>query len=108
MDAFLQNMHNKTVQERLCTEPGEHLPFAVASGEDISQQKSFAGGNEIKRVPVYTIYKKGKNPCTRCGMEFVKIHVMTCKAKNEQCRNCELNGHFMCKRPKNANFRGTG
>ena len=42
-DAFIQNMNNKTVQQRLCTEPKEEpeeaLKFAIAFEEGISQQK---------------------------------------------------------------------
>ena len=44
-------MNNKTVQQRLCTEPKEKpeepLKFAVAFEEGISQQKSFSG--EVKQ-----------------------------------------------------------
>ena len=114
MDAFIQNMHNKTVQERLCTEPKENtqeaLRFAVPFEEGISQQKSFMGSNDIKKEPIFAIDNKRKNPCTRCGMEFVQNHLTICKAKKEKCRNCGIIGHFMrmCKRPKTANFRGTG
>ena len=114
MDAFIQNMHNKTVQERLSTEPKENtqeaLRFAVAFEEGISQQKSFMGSNDITKEPIFAIDNKRKNPCTRCGMEFVQNHLTICKAKKEKCRNCGIIGHFMrmCKRPKTANFRGTG
>ena len=58
MDAFIQNMHNKTVQERLCTEPKENpqeARFAVAFEEGISQQKSFTGSNDIKKEPIFAI-----------------------------------------------------
>ena len=52
MDAFIQNMQNKTVQERLCTEheeePHETLRFAIVFEEEISQQKNFAGYSEKK------------------------------------------------------------
>ena len=45
MDAFIQNMHNETVQEQLCIEPKENPQeaprLAVAFEEVISQQKSF-------------------------------------------------------------------
>ena len=93
MDAFIQNMHNKTVQERLCTEPKENpqvaLRFAVAFEEGISQQKSFTGSNDIKKEPIFAIDNKGKNPCTRCGMEFVQNHLTICKAK---MRKAEIAG----------------
>ena len=114
MDAFIRNMQQKTVEERLCTEPKENpkeaLRFAVAFEEGISLQKSFTGGNEIKKEPKYAFDNKGKNRCTRCGMEFAQTHIMTCKATNEKCRYCGLTGHFMrmCKRPKNANFSEIG
>ena len=41
--------------------------------------------------------------------DIAKNHLMTCKAKNEQCRNCGTIGHLirMCERLKNATFRGT-
>ena len=102
------------MQERLCTEPEEipqeALRFAVAFEERISQQKSFTGSNDMKKKPVFAIDNKGKNPCTRCGMEFVQSHLTICKTKNEKRRNWGIIGHFMrmCKRPKNSNFRGTG
>ena len=113
MDAFIQNMHNKTVQERLCTElkenPQEALRFAVAFEEGISK-KSFTGVNDVNKEPIYAIDNTGKYQFSRCGMEYVQNHLMTCNAKNENCRNCGITGHFlrMCKRPKNAIFRGTG
>ena len=112
MDTFIQNTHNKTVQERLCTEPKdqpkEALNFAVAFEEGISQQKSFGGGSEIKKGPLYAIDNRGKLPCTRCGLEFSQNHLAVCKAKNEKCRNCGVIGQFMraCKRPFTVNVRG--
>ena len=102
------------MQERLCTEPKENpqeaLRFAVVFEEGISQQKSFTGTNDIKKEPIFAIDNKEKNPCTRCGKDIVQTHLTICKAKNEKCRNCGITGHFMrlCKRPENANFRGTG
>ena len=52
MDAFIQNMNNKTVQQRLCTEPkdtpDEVLRFALAFEEGISQQRSFDG--EVEKI----------------------------------------------------------
>ena len=45
-------MNNKSVQQRLCTEPKdepeEALRFVVAFEERISQRKSFGGGSEVK------------------------------------------------------------
>ena len=50
MDAFIKNMHNKTVQQRSCTEandtPDEALRFDLACEEGISQQRSFGGKAE--------------------------------------------------------------
>ena len=114
MDAFIQKMHTRTVQERSCTEPKENpqeaLRFAVAFEEGISQQKSFIGANEMKKEPKYAIDNKGKKPFWRCGVEFVQNHLMTCKVKNKKRRNCGITGHFMpiCKRPKKANLREIG
>ena len=115
MDAFIQNMRHKTVQERLCTEPKENpkeaLQFAIAYEEGISQQKNFAGGAEIKTEPVMAVEgRTTRNPCTRCGFEFSQNHLAACKAKTEKCRNCGVTGHFarMCKRPRAGNSRGAG
>ena len=51
MDAFIQNMHNKTVQERLCTDPKnqpqEALRFAIAFEEGVAQEQTFTGGSTI-------------------------------------------------------------
>ena len=53
MDTFIQNKHNKTVQERLCTDtknqPQEALRFAISFEEGIAQQQSFTGGSTIKK-----------------------------------------------------------
>ena len=98
MDAFIQKMHTRTVQERSCTEPKENpqeaLRFAVAFEEGISQQKSFTGANEMKKEPKYAIDNKGKKPFWRCGVEFVQNHLMTCKVKNKKRRNCGINWPF--------------
>ena len=63
-------MNNKTVQQRLCTEPKdepeEALRFEVAFEEGISQQRSSGGGSEVKAEPVCVINERPKNPCTRC------------------------------------------
>ena len=80
VDAFIQNMHNKTVQERLCTEhkdqPQEALRFAIASEEGISQQKKFLATNEGKTEPLLAVEgRTTTNPCTRCGMEFSQNHL---------------------------------
>ena len=84
-DAFNKNMNNKTVQQRLCTEPKEEpeeaLSFAVAFEEGISQQKTFGGENETKAVPVYQSNERVKNPCTRRGADFTTNHLQRCKAK---------------------------
>ena len=85
MDTFIQNMHNKTVQMRLCTDPKEQpqeaLRFAIAFEEGIIQQQSFTSGNITKKEPVCAIENKNKNPCTRCGWEFNQNHLSVCKAK---------------------------
>ena len=82
-------MHNKTVQERLCTEPKEQpqeaLRFAIAFEEGISQQKSIGGNTDIENEPVYAIDNKNRIPCTRCGLELVTNYLAVCKAKNEKC-----------------------
>ena len=82
-------MNNKTVQQRICTEPKddpeEALRFAVAFEERISQRKSFGGGSEVEIEPIYAIKERLKNPCTRCGLEFSQNHLSLCKAKTEKC-----------------------
>ena len=112
MEAFIQNMHNQTVQERFCTDtknqPQEALRFAIAFEEGIAQQQNFTGGSTIKKETVYAIDGHGRNPCKRCGLQFNQNHLSVCKAKGEKCRNFGVIGHFMRmrKRPKVANFRG--
>ena len=53
MDTFIQNMNNKTVQERLCTEPKndpqEVFRFAVAYQEGVNQHKTYEGRNIYKK-----------------------------------------------------------
>ena len=114
MDTFIQNMNNKKIQQKLCTEPKndpeEAFRFAVAYEEGISQHQTFENGKpEIKSEPIYAVTEK-RNPCTRCGPEFSQNHISVCKARNEKCRNCAVIGHFarMCKRPKTGNTRGRG
>ena len=53
MDTIIQNMNNKMIQQKLCTEPKEEpqeaFRFAVAYEEGISQHKTFeTGAREIK------------------------------------------------------------
>ena len=113
MDTFIQNINNKMVQQKLCTEPKddpqEAFRFAVAYEEGITQHKTFETGTTIKNEPVYAVTER-KNPCPRCGLEFSQNHLVTCKAKNEKGRNSAGIGHFarMCKRPKNGNTRERG
>ena len=114
MDTFIQNMHNKTVRERLCTDPKEQpqeaLRFAIVFEEGIIQQQSFTSGNVTKKKLVCAIENKNKNPCTRCGWEFNQNHLSVWKANGENCRNWGVVGHFMrmCKIPKSGSFRGSG
>ena len=107
-------MNNKSVQQKLCTEPKddpqEAFRFAVEYEEGISQHKAYESSTkESKSEPVYAVTER-KNPCTRCGLEFSQNHLEVCKAKKERCRNFSTIGHFarMCKRPKNGNVRGIG
>ena len=63
MDTFIQNMNNKMVQQKLCTEPKEEqqeaFRFAVAYEERISQHKTFeTGAKEIKAEPVYAVAER--------------------------------------------------
>ena len=86
-------MHNKTVQERLCTEQKETsqeaLKIVVPFEEGINQQKSFGGYMEIKNEPIYEKYNQGKNPCTRCGLEISQNHLEVCKAKTRNAVTAE-------------------
>ena len=104
-------MTNKTVQQRLCTEPNEEpeaLRFAVAFEEGVSQHRSLGGGQEVKLEPLCQINESARTPCSRCGIEFTTNHLQKCKAMNEQCRSCGRFDHFarMCKRVRNTNSRG--
>ena len=58
MDAFIQNMNNRTVQQKLCTEPKENhqetFRFAVALEKGLSQQKSYKG-IAVKTKPVLAV-----------------------------------------------------
>ena len=82
MDAFIQNMHNRMVQGRLCIEskvkPQEALRLAIAFEGRISQQKNFGRNTDIKNEPVYAIDNKSRNPCTRCGLEFTTNALTVC------------------------------
>ena len=112
MDAFIQNMHNKTVQERLCTDSKKSTAGSVTIRCYLWRRNctttKLHGWQYNKKETVYAIDGRGKNPCTRCGLEFNQNHLSVCKAKGEKCRNCGVIGHFMrmCKRPKVANFGG--
>ena len=70
MDAFVQNMNNKSVQQRLCTEPKDEpekaLRFVVAFEERISQRKSFGGGSEVKTGRNNSQEEPKRQNCTRC------------------------------------------
>ena len=114
MDTFIQNTNNKTVQQKLCTEPKndpqESFQFAIAYEEGINQHRAFEGGSalkEVKNEPLCAVNER-RNPCSRFGLEFSQNHLAVSKAKNERCRNCALIGHFarMCKKPNTGNIRG--
>ena len=62
MDTFIQNMNNKMVQQKFCTEPKENpeevFCFAVAYEEGVIQHKAFeatTGIKEIKQEPILNI-----------------------------------------------------
>ena len=101
LDVFILNMTNKTVQERLCTEPKEPqeaLRFAVSFEEGIKRQQRYGLGlidkqnRNIKEEPVYIVQERKK--CFRCGNDFDQEHVRTCLAKSAKCRMCGGVGHF--------------
>ena len=52
MDTFIQNMNNKTVQQKLCTEPTnnpeEAIRFTKAYEEEISRHKTFEGTKDVE------------------------------------------------------------
>ena len=50
MDTFKQNMNNKTVKERLRTDPQNAFLFAVEYEEGINQHHSNEGKNAYKEV----------------------------------------------------------
>ena len=59
----MQNMHKKTVHERLCTDPKEQsqeaLRFAIAFEERIVQKQNFT--STIKKETVYAKDGRSKN-----------------------------------------------
>ena len=76
MNTFMQNMNNKTIQQKLCTElkndPQEAFQFAIAYEEGINQHRAFEGGSAIKEVknePVCAVNER-RNPFSRCGLDF--------------------------------------
>ena len=114
MNTFIQNMNNKMVQQKLCTEPKEEpheaFRFAVAYVQGISQHKTFETGARETKAETVSAVAERKTPCTRYGLKFSQNHLSMYKAKNERCKNCSTIGHFarMCKSPKNGNTRGRG
>ena len=58
MDTFIQNMNNKMVQQKLCTEtkdnPQEAFRVAVAYEEGISQHQTFGRGSVKLKTNQYT------------------------------------------------------
>ena len=113
MDTFIQNMNNKMIQRKLCTEtkdnPQKAFRFAVAyeeSGSKVEDAKhSKVEDAKIKTNQCTQLQKN--NACTRRGLEFSQNYLALGKAKNEKRRNCATIGHYarMCKRPKNGNVR---
>ena len=77
MAPFIQNMNNKTVQQKLCTERKDNLQeafrFAVAYEEKIRQRKTFEGMKEVKSEPVCPVNEQ-RNPCTGGGLEINKMN----------------------------------
>ena len=62
MDTFIHNMNNKTVQQKVCTEPKvnpeEAFRFAIAYEEGVNQHKAYeatTGTKEIKQEPIMNI-----------------------------------------------------
>ena len=77
-DTFIQNMNQKSVQQKLCTEPkndpNEAFRFAIAYEEGINQHRANEGGSAIEEVenkPVCAVNER-RNPCSRYGLEFSK------------------------------------
>ena len=98
------NMHNKAVQERLCTEPknspNEALQFAVAFKEGVKRPISYGSQNwdsEFKtkdeQFLVCTI-TSGKI-CFRCGALICKAkHTSQCRAAKKKCGKRRIFGRF--------------
>ena len=95
MDAFIQSLQTKTVQERLCTEPKdqpqEALRFAIAFEEGIGQQNILVGSNEVKAETILAVGgRTTKNPCPRCGLEFSQNNLQRARPKPENVETVEL------------------
>ena len=106
-DIFALSLHNKAMQERLCTAPkgtpDEMLQFAVAFEEGLKRQASNENCKlEVKSKPisVSAITKTG-TVCFRCGAHmFTSQHIPQCKTVKDKCRKCgnkALFAHFYCK-----------
>ena len=89
-DIFNSNMHNKAVQERLCTEPksnpNEALQFAVAFEEGVKRQAFDGNQNwesklEVKTKPNSMCTNTSGKVCFSCGSSnFTLQHISQCRA----------------------------
>ena len=104
-DIFILNMHNKRVQEKLCTEPFENpddaLQFAISYEEGVKRQKSYglkmaeSQKVTVKAEPVYAVESGNTRKCYRCGAgNFTMDHVKKCPAERVKCNYCQNTGHF--------------
>ena len=77
MDAFIQNMNNKAVQERHCTEPKrdpqEAFRFAIAYEEGEQQHKTYEGKNRETRNITRT-NSHGKRKTKPIRQMWIRIH----------------------------------
>ena len=73
----------------------------------LSKISESPGKHESKQEPIFMVNEK-INPCNKCGFEFTKDDLASCKVKNEQCRSCGIKGNFarMCRTVKSDISRG--
>ena len=93
MVAFIQNLNNRTVQQRLCTKPKElpveSIRYAVAFEEGISEQRSFGDGAEVKTEPVCVLNESPKTHVCDVVWNFRETTYRYAKPKQKKVGTAE-------------------